>query len=70
VGGIPEVIRHGQTGFLVPRGDAAALAENILLLLEDRDLRQRLGQAGRSLAEEKFDLRKNVRELMQLYGVT
>jgi len=70
VGGIPEVIRHGQTGFLVPRGDAAALAENILLLLEDRDLRQRLGQAGRSLAEEKFDLRKNVRELLQLYGVT
>jgi glycosyltransferase involved in cell wall biosynthesis len=70
VGGIPEVIRHGQTGFLVPRGDAAALAEKILLLLEDRDLRERLGQAGRRLAEEKFDLRKNVTELVQLYGVT
>jgi len=70
VGGIPEVIRHGETGFLIPRGDAAALAEKILLLLEDRGLRERLGQAGRCLAEEKFDLRKNVNELLQLYGVT
>jgi glycosyltransferase involved in cell wall biosynthesis len=70
VGGIPEVIRHGETGFLVPRGDPAALAEKISLLLEDRDLRERLGQAGRRSAEEKFDLRKNVKELLQLYGVT
>lgn len=70
VGGIPEVIRHGETGFLVPRCDSAALAEKILLLLEDRDLRERLGQAGRRLAEEKFDLRKNVNELLQLYGIT
>ena len=47
VGGIPEAVVHGETGFLVPPGDADALAERISALLADSGLRNRLG-GGRS----------------------
>jgi len=69
VGGIPEIVGDGETGFLVPRGDSNALATRILTLLGDPALRTRMGQAGRLKVEEKFDLRKNVAELVDWYGV-
>ncbi len=69
VGGIPELVEDGQSGFLVSRGDAAAMAEKILLLLRDPALRERMGRAGRLAAEAKFDLRKNVAEVLKLYGI-
>jgi glycosyltransferase involved in cell wall biosynthesis len=47
VGGNGEVVRHGQTGLLSPRGEPAPLADNLLQLLRDSDMRQRFGQAGR-----------------------
>ncbi len=50
VGEIREAIRHGETGWLVPPGDEAAFAEAVLRLLEDPDLRRRLGlQAARDI---------------------
>jgi len=45
-GGIPSLLRHGETGWIVPAGDAMALAEAILRLLADRDLMCRLGAAA------------------------
>ena len=45
-GGIPEVVRHGETGLLVPPRDDAALARAIVTLLRDRSLRMRMGAAG------------------------
>ena len=69
VGGIPEVIDDGKAGFLVDRGDTAALAEKILLLASDVNLRNQMGQAGRLLAERKFDLKTIVSDLINLYGV-
>jgi glycosyltransferase involved in cell wall biosynthesis len=51
VGGLPEVVCDGETGFLVPPGDAAALAERIAMLLGDGGLRQRMGEAARVSAE-------------------
>ncbi len=47
-GAFPEVIDHGETGWLVPPGDSHALADAIRLLMEDADLRHRLGAAGRA----------------------
>jgi glycosyltransferase involved in cell wall biosynthesis len=70
VGGIPELVQDGETGFLVPRGDVAQIASRILNLLADRDLRTRLGEAGRRVASERFDLKTNVIQLLQLYGLT
>jgi glycosyltransferase involved in cell wall biosynthesis len=46
-GGVPEVIRDGETGFLVNWGDVPGLADAIGRLLDDPELAQRMGQAGR-----------------------
>ena len=51
------------------RGDIAQMAERILTLAEDSQLRHQLGQAGRLTAETHFDLRKNVTQLVELYGL-
>ena len=70
VGGIPEIVEHGVTGYLAERGDARQIADYVLSLLRDPDMRQRMGAAGRAVVEEKFDLRKNVARLIQLYGIS
>jgi glycosyltransferase involved in cell wall biosynthesis len=69
VGGIPELIRDGVTGFLVERGDAAAIAEKISLLLDSPILRAKMGLEGLHDAEKRFDLRRNVSRLLDLYGI-
>jgi glycosyltransferase involved in cell wall biosynthesis len=70
VGGIPELITDGRSGFLVERGDTAAMSERILRLLDDRELRARMGHAGRETVSDKFDLRKNVAQLITSYGIS
>lgn len=67
VGGIPEAVAHGETGFLVPEGDRAMLFAHLVRLLRDDALRARLGEAGRRRAERLFDLRSATRTLEQLY---
>jgi glycosyltransferase involved in cell wall biosynthesis len=69
VGGIPEIIQDGKTGFLVDRRDTAAMAARILDLLRDPGLRRRMGEAGRQLAIEKFNHKANVAQLIALYGI-
>jgi glycosyltransferase involved in cell wall biosynthesis len=54
VGGIPETIVDGVTGLLVPPGDAELLAGAVNRLLDDPDTRQRMGEAGRASARERF----------------
>jgi glycosyltransferase involved in cell wall biosynthesis len=69
VGGIPEIVRDGETGFLVGRGDIEAMADRLVLLARDRALRSRLGDAGRRVAQSSFDLRQKIRELIDWYGI-
>lgn len=69
VGGIPELISDGTSGYLVDRGDAEAMSSRVLDLLNDSDLRRRLGKVGRATVEAKFDLQKNVAQLIDAYGV-
>jgi glycosyltransferase involved in cell wall biosynthesis len=52
IGGLPELVEDGETGLLVPPGDPAALRGAIARLLADRDLAERMGQAGRRKARE------------------
>jgi glycosyltransferase involved in cell wall biosynthesis len=52
VGGLAELIVDGETGILVPPRDAAALRAALLRLLEDRELRARMGAAGRHRISE------------------
>jgi glycosyltransferase involved in cell wall biosynthesis len=54
VGGIPEVVLHEQTGLLAATGSDSALADGVIRLLRDQDLRERLGRQGRALVSEKF----------------
>lgn len=56
-GGIPEGIVEGETGFLTPERDPAALAARIADLLDDDALRARMGSAARALVEQRFDIR-------------
>ena len=69
VGGIPELVENGRTGFLVNRGDVQAMAERILALAVNPELRERMGRAGREAARAKFDLQRNVEQVVKLYGV-
>lgn len=69
VGGIPEVIQDGKSGFLVDKGDSRALAERILQIAGDRNLQLEMGRAGRSVAREKFELEGMVRQVIGLYGI-
>jgi glycosyltransferase involved in cell wall biosynthesis len=67
VGGIPEIVRDGIEGRLVPPGDAGALADALDELLSAPRARERMGLAGRRRAEDLFDLRKNVARLAALF---
>ena len=66
--GITDAVEEGRTGLLFPAGDAAALTQALLKLLEDRDLRQQMGEAARVRALELFPSRKIIREMLALYG--
>lgn len=67
VGGIPEVIIHGQTGFLARERDVEELAHYIEMLLANPDLRHRLGVQGRQWVEKEFNLEKQNARLESLY---
>lgn len=69
-GGIPEVVRDGQTGYLVPERDSSALAQRICSLLSDPGLRQRFGKSARAMAEREFDVRRQSATLADIYRHT
>ncbi|BCX82142.1 L-malate glycosyltransferase [Methylomarinovum caldicuralii] len=66
VGGIPEIIEDGVTGFLVERDDLEALVSRVQQLIDDPGLRQRMGEAGMRKVEREFT-DKPVRELESAY---
>jgi glycosyltransferase involved in cell wall biosynthesis len=69
VGGIPEVIIDGETGFVVERRDVKALADKIQLLAGDARLRDQMGQTGFRIAKAKFDQRQIVNQVINLYDL-
>jgi glycosyltransferase involved in cell wall biosynthesis len=66
-GGLAEIVRDGQTGYLVPPGNADALAAALLRLLQDRALAERMGRASRDLALGEFSESRMVDRFVQLY---
>ena len=68
VGGLPDLVVDGETGFLVESNDAAALADRISKLAADRALRQRMGQAGRRKIEAEFLAGASVKSHLDLYA--
>ena len=68
VGGLPEVIRHRESGMLVPPADANALASACLELTRDRGLAARVGAQARRVVESEFSHEHNGRALVDLYS--
>ena len=67
VGGIPEMIRSGENGMLVPSQDPSALASAIALLFRDRALATRLANAGHELVHERFCVDDMLRDIEAIY---
>ena len=66
VGAISEIVRHGETGLLVPTNDVAALRSTLATLACDRDLRHRLGDRAIDVVAESFDAEHNAMRLAAL----
>ena len=67
VGAIPEVITDGVEGFLIEPGDIEALADCIVRLGKDSQLRQRMGDAARKTVQQQYSLNAMVERLMDIY---
>lgn len=68
VGGLLDLVVDGETGLLVPAGHVAALRAAIERLLGDRELRRRMGEAGRRRAADGFSWERVTRETVELYA--
>jgi glycosyltransferase involved in cell wall biosynthesis len=66
-GGIPEAIKNGESGLLVPEGDSGALAHALIRYLKDPGIASRHGAFGRAWVERHFDLFKQTQKLEELY---
>jgi colanic acid/amylovoran biosynthesis glycosyltransferase len=66
--GIPELIRNGIDGILVPPSDLDALVESLATLMDDAPLRQRLSSNARNVVLERYDLRRNVEKLADIFA--
>jgi glycosyltransferase involved in cell wall biosynthesis len=66
--GVPEVVADGATGLLAPGGDLDALAERLVRLLSDRDLRRTLGEASRARCLAEFHIDRVATRYAEVYG--
>jgi glycosyltransferase involved in cell wall biosynthesis len=67
VGGVPESVRDGETGFTVPREDVGALRDRLMQLMKDPDLRSRMGRRAREHYEHQFMLSRTVSRTLAVY---
>jgi len=65
-GGVPEIIKHGETGILVKPGEADSLAEAIEQLIKDPELKARLAQAGKREADVRFSEERHFQRLEEI----
>ena len=64
---IPEIVRHGESGLLCQEHDLDSLTSNLLKLIRDRQLRERMGKKGYEHVLRQHDIRKQARVLQRLY---
>jgi glycosyltransferase involved in cell wall biosynthesis len=67
VGGLPDTVRHGETGLLVPPSDPAALAGAVIQLLANPSWRHQMGRLGRAQCLGQFDIHSTVAQVDGLY---
>ncbi len=66
-GGVPEIVLNGETGILVPMGDADAMAAAICRLLREPELAARMGALGRDRVRDHFTIQSTARKVERLY---
>ena len=69
-GGVPDIVRHLETGYLACYKDVGDLARGILLLLDNAELRSRMGRRCREIAEQEYSLELQAQRYEQLYRET
>ena len=67
-GGLPEVVRDGVTGYIVPTQDHESAAEAFYKLFADQELREKLGNAGRGFVLNHYEWERNVSQMETLYA--
>lgn len=67
VGGVPELVRNGENGFLVEADDASSVASSVIALLENPQLRISMGASGRQVALEKHSPQQLAERLITVY---
>jgi glycosyltransferase involved in cell wall biosynthesis len=70
VGGIPDIIEEGTSGFLVDRGDSDGLASALITLLRDPSQCLRMGRAAKEFADTHLDISRTADRLVELYRDT
>ena len=66
-GGIPDIVRPGETGWLVPPGDPEAIADAVLEIARDPASALGIARKGRRFVEERFSLERVVAEVTEVY---
>jgi len=66
-GGVPEIVVDGETGFLVPMGDAESMSAAICKLLSDPELASKMGRRGRERVQDHFTIQSTARKVERLY---
>lgn len=67
VGGVPQVICDAVNGFIIPVGDAPALSKCLNILMDDKNLKQKIGNAGRQTIIDQFSMQSFERHLSEIY---
>ena len=65
VGGIPELMKDNETGFLVEKGNSKELIEKLSILINDKEKREDMGNNGRKFVEENFSWNRIVKEFLK-----
>lgn len=67
VGGVRDVVADGESGFLSPTGDVERFSQNLLILLRNKDKRDRMGEIGRAFVSKRFSKERLIRDVEMLY---
>jgi len=67
VGGLPEVVDNGLTGYVLPRNDLGAISAKLHQLIKEPELRQKFGENGRKKVAREYDFSVNLKQMLALY---
>ena len=67
VGGIPELVIHGESGFLIRPGDIDSLYHFLVLLIKNKNLRETFGKNGRNIIKKRYNIEIVIKKLESIY---